>query len=276
MSSQISTSVCYPQVDDSLGILAMTPSYPELPASNTTSLYYYPDLTPYLTAKQDINKMPNVLIVGATRGLGAELAQHYAKAEYSVYGTARSSSPPKGHHHDIHWITGIDIAEETAAQTLVQGLEGHKLDLVILTAGFFPKETFESPYWEAELQTYKICSIGPLFVVQRLWKAGLLKQGAKVVLVSSEAGSIALRHESEGGAMYAHHGSKAALNMVGKLLSLNLKGDGVAVGMVHPGFMRTEMTKGVGFDKVCLSHCGFTVPVCRNERVLIDLSAVLG
>lgn len=53
--------------------------------------------------------------------------------------------------------------------------------------------------------------------------------------------------------MYAHHGSKAALNMVGKLLSMNLKGEGVAVGMVHPGFMRTEMTAGVGFDKVCLS-----------------------
>lgn len=37
--------------------------------------------------------------------------------------------------------------------------------------------------------------------------------------------------------------------MVGRLLSLDLKGKGVAVGLVHPGFMRTEMTKGVGFDK---------------------------
>jgi hypothetical protein len=37
--------------------------------------------------------------------------------------------------------------------------------------------------------------------------------------------------------------------MVGKLLSLDLKDQGVVVGIVHPGFMRTEMTKGVGFDK---------------------------
>ncbi len=37
--------------------------------------------------------------------------------------------------------------------------------------------------------------------------------------------------------------------MVGKLLSLDLKDKGIAVGIVHPGFMRTEMTKGVGFDK---------------------------
>lgn len=37
--------------------------------------------------------------------------------------------------------------------------------------------------------------------------------------------------------------------MVGKLLSLDLKEHGVVVSIVHPGFMRTEMTKGVGFDK---------------------------
>jgi hypothetical protein len=37
--------------------------------------------------------------------------------------------------------------------------------------------------------------------------------------------------------------------MVGKLLSLDLKEQGVIISIVHPGFMRTEMTKGVGFDK---------------------------
>jgi NAD(P)-dependent dehydrogenase (short-subunit alcohol dehydrogenase family) len=85
--------------------------------------------------------------------------------------------------------------------------------------------------------------------VHALHKAGLLQRGTKVILVSSEAGSIGLRHDSEGGANYAHHASKAALNMVGKLLSLDLKDEGVAIAMVHPGFMRTEMTNNVGFDK---------------------------
>ena len=76
-----------------------------------------------------------------------------------------------------------------------------------------------------------------------------MQSKSKVVLVSSESGSIALRHETEGGGNYGHHASKAALNMVGKLLSLDLKEKGVVVSIVHPGFMRTEMTKGVGFDK---------------------------
>jgi NAD(P)-dependent dehydrogenase (short-subunit alcohol dehydrogenase family) len=96
---------------------------------------------------------------------------------------------------------------------------------------------------------YTTSSIAPVFIVHKLVHAGLLKSGSKVVFVSSEAGSITLRHESEGGGNYAHHASKAALNMAGKLLSLDLKEKGVIISIVHPGFMRTEMTKGVGFDK---------------------------
>lgn len=96
---------------------------------------------------------------------------------------------------------------------------------------------------------YTTSSIAPVFVIHRLYHAGLLTNGSKVLLVSSESGSITLRHESEGGGNYAHHASKAALNMTGKLLSLDLKDAGVVVSIVHPGFMRTEMTKGVGFDK---------------------------
>lgn len=96
---------------------------------------------------------------------------------------------------------------------------------------------------------YTTSSIAPVFIVHRLAHANLLGKGTKVVLVSSESGSITLRHESEGGGNYAHHASKSALNMVGKLLSLDLKDKEVIISIVHPGFMRTEMTKGVGFDK---------------------------
>lgn len=92
-------------------------------------------------------------------------------------------------------------------------------------------------------------AIAPPFVVYSLSRAKMIRSGSKIILVSSESGSISLRHESEGGGNYGHHASKAASNMVGKLLSLDLKEKGVIVSIVHPGFMRTEMTKGVGFDK---------------------------
>lgn len=122
----------------------------------------------------------------------------------------------------------------------------------IITAGHFTTEDLSAdkgPNWEEEQLMYTTSSVAPVFVVHRLVHKGLLGRGSKVVLVSSEAGSIALRHPSEGGGNYAHHASKAALNMVGKLLSLDLQEQGVIVSIVHPGFMRTDMTKGVGYDK---------------------------
>jgi len=201
----------------------------------------YPDL-----ARK--HKMPNALIVGATRGLGFELTKRYLEKGYSVTGTARSKVPENA-PEAVNWITGVDVSEEDAGNHIVHGLKDNSPDVVVINAGFFVKESLEEPDFEAEVNMYKTSAIGPVFVVRALYKAGLLKKGSKIILVSSEAGSITLRHASEGGGLYGHHASKAAVNMVGKLLSLDLKEHGVAVALVHPGFMRSELTKSVGFDQ---------------------------
>jgi NAD(P)-dependent dehydrogenase (short-subunit alcohol dehydrogenase family) len=125
-----------------------------------------------------------------------------------------------------------------------------KIDTVIITAGHFATESLQEPSFSAQERMYRTCTIGPTILVTALANTGsLLSDGTKVIFVSSESGSITLRHESEGGGNYGHHASKTALNMCAKLLSLDLKDRGVAVAAVHPGFMRTEMTKNVGFDK---------------------------
>ncbi|KAI4121282.1 MAG: hypothetical protein LQ338_006448 [Usnochroma carphineum] len=193
--------------------------------------------------------MPDVLVVGASRGLGAALVEQYASAGSNVFATSRSHAPET--KRSINYIGGIDVATENAGPDLVSSLNKSvsNLDIVIITAGYFGTESFDEPSWEKELKMYTTSSIAPVFLVHHLVKAGLLNNGSKIILVSSESGSITLRHESEGGGNYGHHASKAASNMVGKLLSLDLKDKGIAVGLVHPGFMRTGMTKSVGFDK---------------------------
>lgn len=205
--------------------------------------------------------MVSVLIVGGTRGLGASLAKRYAsQAGNTVYATARSSSAPDGFPDNVQWLHGVDLTKPDVGDTLAGQLSKGKgkgkgaLDAVFITAGRFTTEDFsqgegKGPNWDEEVTMYTTSAIAPVFVVHRLFHAGLLREGSKVVLVSSESGSIALRHESEGGGNYAHHASKAALNMTGRLLSLDMREAGVVVSIVHPGFMRTEMTKGVGFDK---------------------------
>jgi NAD(P)-dependent dehydrogenase (short-subunit alcohol dehydrogenase family) len=219
--------------------------------------------------------MPTILIVGATRGLGASIVKHYATDPNNhVLATARASDPPADgkHNHplltgryciaslcllnaakNIAYIPSIDIATPEASSTLIRYLESKEvthIDIVIITAGYFATESLQEPSFSAQEQMYRTCVIGPTILVTTLANtASILSSSSKVIFVSSESGSITLRHESEGGGNYGHHASKAALNMSAKLLSLDLKGRGVAVASVHPGFMRTEMTKNVGFDK---------------------------
>lgn len=204
--------------------------------------------------------MSNVLIVGASRGLGAELAKQYA-SNNTVFATSRSDKAPES-TKNLEYIPNIDVAEKDAGQKLASHIGKKTLGTVIISAGYFATESFDAPSWENEVKMYTTSSISPVFIVHHLVKAGLLAKGSKIILVSSESGSITLRHESEGGGNYGHHASKTALNMVGKLLSLDLKEKGIAVGIVHPGFMRTEMTRGVGFDKFWDDGGGMGPIVC--------------
>ena len=70
--------------------------------------------------------MPNILIIGATRGLGASLANLYAaKENTTVYGTTRAAeAPKKGHHEGVKWVRNVDLQERDAGRTLVRELEG--------------------------------------------------------------------------------------------------------------------------------------------------------
>ncbi|KAK7703489.1 hypothetical protein SLS57_010927 [Botryosphaeria dothidea] len=197
---------------------------------------------------------PRVLVVGASRGLGAALLHQYTQKSPSpsVFGTARQAEAPTSSPANVNWIKNVDVSKPDAGSAIVDGYKAYEnssIDILIITAGYFGKEGFDSPSYDAQVQMYTTSAIAPTLIVSALAHANLLTKGSKVILVSSESGSITLRHESEGGGNYGHHASKAALNMVGKLLSLDLKDKGVAVGLVHPGFMRTEMTKNVGFDK---------------------------
>ena len=80
---------------------------------------------------------------------------------------------------------------------------------MIITAGYFGTESFDEPKWADEIKMYTTSAVGPVFLVHHLIKAGLMQEGSKIMLVSSESGSITLRHESEGGGNYGYHASKA-------------------------------------------------------------------
>ncbi|KAF2702632.1 NAD(P)-binding protein [Pleomassaria siparia CBS 279.74] len=189
--------------------------------------------------------MRSVLIVGANQGLGHSLALQYAKAGLNVYATARYSAP-QASTPNLHWIPKIDVTSHGAGRHIAAHWdEDSKIDLLVICTGFFATDTLDALDWEKQLKMYSTTVIAPPFIVHHLEKAGLLKTNSRVVLIGSESGSIALRHESEGGGNYGGHGSKAALNMVGKLLSIDLRPKGIAVSIVHTGYLRKEGKDGV-------------------------------
>lgn len=175
--------------------------------------------------------MPSVLIVGATRGLGSKVAEQYQSGGFTVHGTARSATAPSS--PSIIWHTNIDLTSPHVGSTLASSLSGTSIDIVVLTAGYFATETFDSPDFHKEVQMYTTSAIAPVLVVSELVKSGIVGEGGKIIIVSSESGSIALRHASEGGGNYGHHASKAASNMVVKLLSLDLADKKIAIASVH-------------------------------------------
>lgn len=99
-------------------------------------------------------KMSDILIVGASRGLGASLVKKYAsRTKGTVYATSRSeptSEPVK----NVRNIPGVDLTSKDAGSNLASALKQHgaQIGAVIITAGYFGTETFDKPNWEDEIK----------------------------------------------------------------------------------------------------------------------------
>lgn len=135
--------------------------------------------------------MPTALIIGATRGLGQALTSIYADRSWTVLGTARSDKAPSASDtpKNTTWLTGIDLSQPTCGKTLAEKVKPHgSVDVVIITAGYFGLEEFDSLDWEKEIKMYTLSAVAPPFLVRALVEGALLKKGAKVVLVGSESG----------------------------------------------------------------------------------------
>jgi short-subunit dehydrogenase len=143
-------------------------------------------------------------------------------------------------------ISGIDVTDNDCGKKLADALKGRKIDILVNNAGYFygPVEKFDSLNFEEEKSMIDICAIGPLRITAALTTAGLLTSGAKVAMITSQGGSISWRRvQNPKGGDYGHHMSKAAANMMGVLVSQELKEHNVAVAILHPGFNKTDMTK---------------------------------
>lgn len=186
-----------------------------------------------------------VAVTGANRGIGLALATELTEAGANVVAIVRSSSPELDALKPAEIITGIDVTNDEQCEGIKNQIKGGPIDILINNAGYFMKEleTLDNLNFPEQIKTIDICACGPLRVTASLLHGGLLREGSKIIMITSQGGSVTWRTtQNPTGHDYGHHMSKAAANMMSALLAQELKSKGIAVGIFHPGFNKTGMT----------------------------------
>lgn len=187
--------------------------------------------------------MANCLVTGANRGIGLALCKLLAARGDHVIAACRNSSPELD-ALGVRVESGVDVGDPASVRRLARALEGEPLDLLINNAGVLRRDTLGGLHDEAIEDIYlqfRVNSVGPLLVTQAL--LGNLHKGARVGIVTSRMGSVG---DNTSGAYFGYRMSKAAVNAAGKSLAVDLKERGIAVALLHPGYVRTEMVGGGG------------------------------
>ena len=169
-------------------------------------------------------------------------------------------------------ISGVDVQIDAHVASMVSQLEGAEpFDVVINNAGYFwdQEETLANLSPTEQLKQIDVCAVGPLRVSAALCTAKLVRpRTGKIVVITSQAGSAEWRPtQNPEGHDYGHHMSRAACNIAFVLLAQELRAEGIAVLLLHPGFNKTGMTaKYAAIWEVE----GAVDPACGAKRLLYE------
>lgn len=188
--------------------------------------------------------MANVLITGTNRGIGLEFVEQFLARGDSIFASCREPDA-KGKLQELAANNGslkllkLDVSDESSLQAFPDQLAGVAIDIFVNNAGIYgSREGFGKLDESVWAEVFQVNSSAPVILTQLIMdnlKKGSLK---KLVYLTSKMGSIA---DNQGGGSYIYRSSKAALNAAIKSLAIDLKDEGFSVGLLHPGWVRTDM-----------------------------------
>jgi len=201
------------------------------------------------TTRDDV--MANILITGANRGIGLELVKAYARGGDRVFAFCRSPGGAEalnalaagsGGKVTVH---AMDVGDGDSIAVGAQAVGDAPIDILINNAGIIGghPQTLDKIDFDAWIDAFKVMTIGPFRVVQTFLPNLRKAAAAKVMTVTSQLGASTWPY----GATYAYSSAKAGVNKVMQTLAIDLKGDRIAVSMIHPGWVKTDMG-GAGAD----------------------------
>ena len=188
----------------------------------------------------------SVLITGASRGIGLELAYQYARDGAQVHACARDLA----HAEDLLALAAkfpeqlelhcLDVTSDSQIKALDRALGDSSIDVLIHNAGCYgPKGVkfgeIDRDIWR---QVLEVNTLSPLMLTQALYPRVAASRQKTLAMLSSKVGSIA---DNQSGGGYYYRSSKTALNQVVKSLSIDLSGFGIRVIALHPGWVQTAM-----------------------------------
>ena len=191
--------------------------------------------------------MYTVLITGANRGIGLEFARQYAADGWRVLACCRHPEKAEAldklatEHPDSVLVHALDVADLEQIESLATLLANESIDVLINNAGYYPdsdSKGFGHIDCDEWAQAFKVNTMAPLKMAEAFVSNVARSEFKIIATLSSKMGSVA---DNTSGGSYQYRSSKAAVNMVNKNLSLDLKDQGIATVVLHPGWVQTDM-----------------------------------
>lgn len=201
-----------------------------------------------------------ILITGANRGIGRGLAEHYRAAGEGVIATSRDGATGMA----------LDVTDPASIRAMATSLNGAPLDTLICNAGVFidrHEQTATGYAPDLWAKTFAANVTGVFLSIQALLPNLQATPAPKIAIISSQMGSSL----KAGGNGLIYRASKSAALNLGRNLAMDLKPQGIAVGIYHPGWVRTDMGGDAAAISVDESVAGLSA---RIAELSLDVTGV--
>jgi NAD(P)-dependent dehydrogenase (short-subunit alcohol dehydrogenase family) len=188
----------------------------------------------------------NVLITGASRGIGLEMVKYGIEQNWRIFACCRHPQQADSLLAVARLANGrvsvhvADMDELATIQALAYELRNEAIDILVNNAGMYgsDKNRFGNVDVQSWINTFQVNSIAPLKVAEALIEQVRMGDKKVIACISSKMGSMA---DNGSGGSYIYRSSKAALNAVVKSMAIDLKDEGIKCVALHPGWVKTEM-----------------------------------
>ncbi len=178
--------------------------------------------------------MKNVLLTGATRGIGKEIA-NILKQDFNIYGVARNEALLKQANLAGYYVCNLQSEQELSQ--ISEFINQNEIDILINNAGEYIYSSVETSSYSQISNIFKINSVAPIFLSSLVTPYMKSKKWGRIINIGSISGVMGEAYAS------AYSATKASLIGFTKALALELAQDNITVNTINPGWVETDLGK---------------------------------